>query len=173
VRRERLLARDLGGQLVELGDVPVPAALRDQPPARAEGAMQPLEEARVVGDPVENRVGERGVHLAVQLEVHKVGLEDRGPLRVEGLAGRLDHRRRRVDGHDAALRQPVEQQPGDAPAAAARVQHRLVALERQAVENDPRPLDLGVGDALVGGGVPVPRAHSAVVTGPERSRSCS
>ena len=49
---------------------------------------------------------------------------------------------------------------------------QVVALERQPVEHRARPLHLGIRDALVRRGVPV-AAHSAVVTGPGRSRSRS
>jgi hypothetical protein len=49
------------GDRVQRGDVPPPAALRDETPAVAERAPQRREERVVVGDPVERRRREDGV----------------------------------------------------------------------------------------------------------------
>ncbi len=81
----------------------------------------------------------------------------------------LDHRGRAVDGDHPAPRQALDQQPGDPAAAAAGVEHDLVAGQRQPVEDRPRPLFVRDRDAVVAARVPVAgrRVHqSAVVTGP-------
>ena len=57
--------------------------------------------------------------------------------------------------------QPLEQQRGDAAAAAAGVEHRLVALQLEPLEDLPRPLLLGIGDAVIGRGVPVARSRGS------------
>ncbi len=92
---------------------------------------------------------------------------------IERLARVLDHRLGRVHRHDVAARQPVEQKLRDVARAAAGVEDGLVAAQRQALEHALRPLELRRGDAVVRRRVPRTRHASAVVTGPERSRSAS
>ena len=71
----------------------VPAELADEPPALLEGAKNPRRRAFRLQHPVQHRVGENRVELAIELEV--VGADD---ARVEAAATcGFDHLRRRVD----------------------------------------------------------------------------
>jgi hypothetical protein len=161
------------GDLAQLRDVSAPAALGDEAPTGSEGGVEAREEGVVVGDPVEDCIRERRVDRLIELELDQVGADHLGPL-AERRPGALDHRRRGVDRHYAASWKPLEQHAGDPSAAAAGVEHGLVASQVEAIEHRAGHLDLRVGEAVVGRRVPVPdAAHSAVVTGPRRSRSRS
>ena len=69
----------------------------------------------------------------------------------------LDHRGRAVDGDHCAAREPLDQRRGDAAGAAAGVEHALVAAQLEPVEHLAAHRLQRRGDALVGGGVPIPR----------------
>ena len=87
-----------------------------------------------------------------------------------------DHVGDGVDGDHAPARQALEQQPRHAARAAAGVEHRLVAAQLEAVEDGLRHLDLRGrrrGGRSRRSSRAARRAHSAVVTGPPRSRSAS
>jgi 3-isopropylmalate/(R)-2-methylmalate dehydratase large subunit len=88
----------------------------------------------------------------------------------QALAGLRDHGLVGVDADD--LDPALEQELGDATAPAAGVEHAHPRLEAGPLEDLARPGLLRVGDPIVGLGVPA-RHDSAVVTGPERSRSRS
>ena len=62
-----------------------------------------------------------------------------------------------------AVRQPLQQHRGHRAGPAARVQHRLVAGQRQPREHVARPALLDVGDAVVAGGVPGARRHGGIL----------
>jgi hypothetical protein len=131
------------------------------------------EEGVVIGNPVEDRVREDGVYRLVEHEVDEVRLDHLGPVAERVSRGR-DHGRGRIDRDHPAVREPVEQHLRDTATAAAGVEHRLVPLEFQPVQDRTGPGDLRIRHAVVGGRVPIPRPdagrHSAVVTGPVRSR---
>ena len=110
----------------------------------------------------------------VQAQLREVGLAHVGGGPRELCPRLLDHLRVGVDGDHAPAREAVEQQPRHAAGAAAGVEDRLVAAQLEAVEHRLGHRDLRAGDAVIGVRVPAaPGAHSAVVTGPERSRSRS
>ena len=142
-------------------DVARPAALGDDPAARAERRGQALEEPVVVGDPVEGGGREDRVDGLVQLQLEQVG-DEHLDARAEPLPRLLDHRGRAVDGDDVAARQPLHSaavtRPVPQPASSTRSSpSQLEAVEHLAPHRLQRR-----GDALVGGGVPIPRpfAHS-------------
>jgi hypothetical protein len=139
--------------------------------------VQAGEQSVVVTDPVKRRVGEGRVHRLRKLERDEVLAQDRGAV-AERLAGMLDHRRGDVDRVHPAARHPVGELRRHPPGAAAGVEHDLVAGQLEPVELLACPAELNVGDAVIRRGVPVAcwarrAAHSAVVTGPGRSRSRS
>src|SRR5262249_40177243 len=85
----------------------------------------------------------------------------------------LDHLLGAVDPDQAALRKALEQLFGHATGADAGVDHRLARLRLEALEHLETPAKLGLGDLVIGFGVPPSRpavhrlrAHSEVVTGP-------
>ena len=105
-------------------------------------------------DPLAAQV-ERGQVADAQLQVR--------PLPQTG-TGRLDHRRGAVDPDHPAVRQTLQQGGGDAAGAAAGVQHRLVAREREPVQYRQAHALHGRGDAVVGRAVPVAcRGHGLYV----------
>lgn len=140
------------------------------------------EERVVVLDPVEGRVGEDDVDRLRKPQLDQVLAKDRRAL-AEALARVRGHRGCNVDAVDASLGDAAHELGRNATRTAARVEHDLVAPECVSVELLERPLELRIGDAVVGGGVPIPGRpqvliavggrHSAVVTGPRRSRSRS
>ena len=139
------------------GDVSVPAALRDEQPARPERREEPFEEPVVVEDPVERRRREDRVDALAELEVEQVGLPHVGTVAEEG-SSLLDHSGVRVDCDHPAPRQALHEVGGDAPRAAAGVEHRLVAGELEAVEHGEAHRLHRAGDAVVALGIPV-EAH--------------
>ena len=80
----------------------------------------------------------------------------------EPLARRLDHRRRAVDGHHLAARQPLDQRRGHPAGAAAGVEHPLVAAQVEPVEHLPPHRLQRRRHPLVGRRVPVARRHTTV-----------
>ncbi len=119
-------------------------------------------------------VGERGVDGLGELEVDQVLAED-GRTITKRRARVLDHRRRRVYRVHAPAWYSVREQGGDAARPAPRVEYGLIAAQLQPLELLEGPAELRVADPVIRGRVPVARpprpcAHSAVVTGPERSR---
>jgi hypothetical protein len=157
---------------MEALDVAGAPALRHEPAARAQGGEQALEQAGVVGDPVEHRVREHRVHRPVELELGEVCTQDDRAV-AERRPGVLDHRRGRIHRDQASGGQALEEQPGHPARAAAGVENGFVAPQRQPLQQLPGPLDLRLRDSIVGCGVPVARAQIIVVTGPARSRSAS
>ena len=120
---------------------------------------------------MEGGVGEHCVDRSVEVEVEQVEIAQLDPLAEVGelLARKLDHRRGRVDADHPAPRQALGQQPRHPAAAAAGVEHGLAALQLEPLEHLPPPLELRVGNAMVGRCVPVD-GHSEVVTGPRSAR---
>lgn len=139
-------------------DVAASAALGQQAPAGFEVALKGSEQRVVVGDPVQRGVGEDHVHRLGQRQLRQV-LADGHSAIADRLLGVGDHRWRRVDGVHRAVRNAPRQLQGDLAAAAAGIEHHLVAVELQAVELLGRPALLGSRDPVIGGGVPVARAH--------------
>ena len=174
MRDEGFLASDVIGDPAKFVDVPQAPALRDQPAPRTESPVHRSEQRVVVVDPVERRVREDDVRRFRDSHLDEV-LAEHGGAVAESLTRMLGHRGGHVDRVDPATWYPVCEQRRDAAGAAAGIDHHLVAIEHEALELLERPVQLDVGDAVVAGGVPVPRrgAHSAVVTGPGRSRSRS
>jgi hypothetical protein len=121
LRRERV-----GGRL-HARDVAVAAALGAQPAAGAQGAGERGEQRVVVGDPVEDGVGERRVKLRRQAQVRQVLVEHVDAVGRERRAGMLDHARVGVGGNDPPVGQAIEERGGDPAAPAAGVEHGLVA----------------------------------------------
>ena len=142
--------------LLDRRDVAGAAALGDEPAARLEGRVQPREQARVVEDPVERRRREDRVDGLLQLELEQVRLADVDRRR-QLVARALDHRPRAVDRDHAPAREALEQQPRHAARPAARVEHRLVAVEEEPVEHVGPHRGHRRRQALVGRGVPVAR----------------
>ena len=140
----------------------------------------------MVGDPVENRAGEHRVHWLVEHELCEVCPEDGGAFG-KRLARVLHHGQRLVHRHHVAAGKALEEHRRRAARTAAGVEHGLVALEVQPVEDLLGHRHLWLRDAVVGGRVPLaghdPRAGGAcepsfslarsVVTGPIRWRSAS
>ncbi len=77
--------------------------------------------------------------------------------RGQAVAGGVDHRRRTVERHDVATRQPGREELGDAARPAPGVEHAFVADQRQPIEDDRTPAGHRVGDPVVGHGIPVAR----------------
>ena len=162
---------------LEGGDVALAAALGDQLPAGLQRGVQAANRRVVVGDPVEDRVREHGVDRLVELERGEIatGTPSRG--RGQRLARLRHHRGRAVDGDHAAARQAVQQHarsraPLPQPASSTVSSPRSV----EPLEHSRGPLRLRGGHAVVGAARPSRAAvapHSAVVTGPDRSRSRS
>ena len=126
------------------------------PPPR-DDVQANVVEPRRVADTADHGIEEGGV----------VGFVQPGEVRTEA-------DRRRVDRDHVPVRQALEQHPRDAAGAAAGVEHRLVAAQLEPVEDLARHRLLRSRDAVVRLGVPIAhRQASAVVTGPERSRSRS
>src|SRR4051812_28398222 len=169
VPRERVLGPGLIRRLEEALDVAGATVLRLQLTAGLERGVQELEEPRVVRDPMEDGVREGGIDGLWHGQLEQVLLQD-GRAVAEGLPRVLDHRRSGIDGdHVVAF---LEQQLGHPPAAAAGVEYEASGLH--APQHLRRPLLVHIRYAVVGTGVPVAGlAHSAVVTGPGRSRSRS
>ena len=173
VALELVRGGDLIGEYPERVDVPAASALGHELAAGLDRGVQAREQAVVIVDPVKRRVGERCVDRLGKLELDEVLAQDRRSV-AERLLRVLGHRRRHVDPVHAAVRHPVGQQCGHPARAAAGVEHDIVVLQLEAVELLERPSQLDVRDAVIRRRVPVARgAHSAVVTGPERSRSRS
>jgi hypothetical protein len=101
-------------------------ARRVEPTAGRQRGEQAGEQRVVVGDPVEDGVGEDGVDARVELERCEVRGEHRRAI-TQQLAGRNDHRGRAVHGDDMTARQAVEQLDRHPARPTAGVEHRLVA----------------------------------------------
>ena len=74
----------------------------------------------------------------------------------------LDHRRRAVDGHHLAARQPLDQRRRHPPGAAAGVEHPLVAAQLEPVEHVPPHRLQRRRHPLIRRRVPVTRRHTFV-----------
>ena len=140
-----------------------PHCATSRPPGRQDGG-EVREQRVVVGDPVEGRGRQDRVDRPVDRQrAAEVGDDVLDPVaeRREPVARGLDHRRRPVERDDATARQALGEQLGHPAAAAAGIEDALVAVERQAVEDDRAPARHRVGDPVVGPGVPV-AGHGAV-----------
>ncbi len=96
--------------------------------------MQAAKEQLVIGDPVKRGGRQDRVDGLVQLQLQQIRSAD---VRVgaQPLAGGSDHRLGHVHRDHPSARQPLHQRLGDPARAAAGVEHRLVAGERQPVEH--------------------------------------
>ena len=90
-------------------------------------------------------------------QLHARAFRPRGCEALEPPAGSFDHRRRHVHRDHPAAREALEQRFGDAPRAAARIEHELIASQRQAREHAAPELLHRGGDAVVARSVPCPR----------------
>ena len=138
--------------------LPTPPHCATSQPAGPEHGRQVREQRVVVGDPVERGGRQDGVdRLGQRQRLTEVGDDVLDPIaeRRQPVARRLDHRRRGVERDHPPAREAFGQQLGDPSAPAARVEDPFVAVERQAIEDDPAPARLRVGDPVVGPGVPV------------------
>jgi len=147
----------VGEHLLDPGHVAEPAALGDQPATRSQHGGQVPEEGVVVGYPVERGRREDRVDRAEAQRLGQIALHELHPV-AEGRQspGRLDqHGRGGVHRDHPSTGQALQQLLGHPTAAAAGVEHRLVALQRQPVQHGPAPPGLGIGDPVVGGAVPV------------------
>jgi hypothetical protein len=145
-------------------DVADAAALRDEPAARTQNGRQVPEQRVVVGDPMEGGRREDRIDVAVDAErLSEVGDDILDPAAEGGkpLACRLDHRRRPVQRDDPPTGESACQQLGHPAAPAAGIEHALVAVEWQAIEDRGAPARLRIGDTIVGPRVPVARRHVA------------
>ena len=116
------------------------------------------EQRIVIGHPVERRGREDRVDLTVDRERRAEVRDDvLDPVAEAGEAParRLDHRRRAIERDDPTTRQSIGQLLGDAARPATGVEHALVAMEREAVQHRRAPAGHGIGDPVVGLGVPV------------------
>ena len=121
--------------------------------------MQGLEEAGVVGDPVEDGCGEDHVHLVWHVRVHiqEVHLEE-GDLVGKGAecaAGRVEHGWRVVGGDDVAAWQPLQQLGSHPPRATPSIEDHLIARELQPLQHRRPPGGMRLRHAVVATGVPV------------------
>ena len=84
---------------------------------------------------------------------------------LEAPPGLVEHRRRAVQGDDATVGEALEEHLGHPAAAAAGVEDAFVALQSldQPLDDRRAPARLGIGDGVVGPGVPVARrrGHAA------------
>jgi hypothetical protein len=117
------------------------------------------KQAILIEDPVKDGVREHRIDGLVEVELGEIRAPHRGALGGQRMAGVLDHLLRGVDRDHAPARQPLQQAPCDSPRTAARIEHGLVAAQRQAVEHILGPGLLDAGAALVGSGVPGAGAH--------------
>ena len=119
--------------------------------------MQAAEHRRVVGNPVKDSVAEDPIHLVRQRKLLQAGLHKLNPLAEAGepLPCLLQHLRRGIQRHHRARRHPAQQLFGQPPAAAPCVQHPLAALQRQRLQHSHPPLELRVGEIVVGRRVPI------------------
>jgi hypothetical protein len=149
-------------------DVAAATALCGEAATGLEHGGEMAEQRVVVEDPVERGRREDGVdrraHRQRRGEVGKDEL-DAVAVCLEAPACFVEHRRRRVERHDVAVQELVEELLRDPPGTAAGVQHSLVAAERQAGQNGGSPASLGGGNAVVRGGIPFGGHGHSVPTG--------
>ncbi len=156
LRRE--LAGDAIDRLADAGDVPLSPALDLEPSAVVQGPRQHRPQALVIAYPVQRGGGDDRVHLPVQPQLEHVTAEHLGPP-AEPRPRQLDHLRRGVECQHPSLGDQVGQQLGDAPGAAADVEHGGVRGEAlETLQDRRRPFELGLADAVVRTGVPGGRA---------------
>ena len=175
---EALVALQRLERALPLGDVALAPALRLEHAARAQSREQARRTAaRGRGSSGRWRWRRSRRPARSSSSVEQVGDAQLDPVAELGqvLAGVLDHRRRGVDADHPALGQALAEQPRHPAAAAAGVEHGLVAAQVEPGEHLAPPLLLRVGDLVVGRARPSrpgrSPAHSAVVTGPRSARA--
>ena len=138
-----------------------PHCATSRPPGPQDRGQVP-EQRLVVRHPVERRRRQDRVDARVADRQRRSQVRDHVAHAVaepgEPLAGRLDHRGRPVERHDPAARQALDQPLRDPARAAAGVEHRLVAPQRQPVQHVGAPAGHRVRDAVVGRARPSPSA---------------
>jgi hypothetical protein len=144
--------------------LPIAAALRDELRAWAEHRADPRKQGVVVEDVVKGRGRDGGVEPLLELELEQVRADHLDALAVEAVTCELDHRRRPVDGDDMAAWQPLEQHLRHPAAAAAGVEHRLVAPQFKTPDNARAPRLLGCRDGVVARGIPVSGGHGCTLS---------
>ena len=145
-------------------EVGAAAALRHQPPAGRQRGEQAAEQPIVIEHPVERRGAEDGVGAAGDRQRRGVGVDERDPAADAGAhrgARRGQHVGRLIDADGAPVRQPPGEQLGEPAGAAADVEHRLVAAQRQAIEDGLAPGELRARHPVVGRGVPLARRRTS------------
>ena len=119
--------------------------------------MQAAEHRRVVRNPVKDGVAENPIHLVRQFKILQAGLDKLNPFAKsrEPLPRLRQHLRRKIQRNHCARRQPAQQFFGQPPAAAPCVQHPLVASQFQSLQHGHSPLELRIGEIVVGHRIPV------------------
>ena len=166
----------IGAELLEhahyAGQVPGAAALRDEASTGPEHGGEIGEQRVVIGDPVEGRGRQDGVHGLVDRERgRQVGEHEPDPIaeRREPAPRGLEHRRRAVERDHGAVGEPFGDKRRDASRTAPGVQDGLVAAELEPVDDDRAPPEPRVGDRVVRLGVPLAR-HARDATARRTSR---
>jgi hypothetical protein len=174
-RREHLSGERIGAELLEhahhAGEVPGAAALPDEASTGPEHGREIGEQRVVIGDPVEGRGRQDGVHGLVDRErAHQVGEHEPDPIaeRREPAPRDLEHRCRAVERDHGAVGEPFGEERRDASRTAPGVQDGLVPVELEPVDHGRTPSELRVGDRVVGLGVPVAR-HGGNATAPSEA----
>ena len=136
-------------------DVPLSAALRLEPARRVAARRAGARTGRRArGSSGRSRSRTRRRPAAARLSSR------RSATRTSARGPRAARARATIAGETStAMTRPrgtrFEQLGGDAAGAAAGVEHRLVAAQLEPLEHRETPVELGRGDAVVGGGVPV------------------
>ena len=154
-----------------LATLPCSAALGDEPAAGPQRRVQAREERVVVEDPVEGRGREDQVDRLVELQLEQVGDEIVGPV-AERLARLLDHRLGAVDARSPGPRAGARPAASRDPArAAAGVEHVSSPRSSSRSSTSSAPLELRVGDPVVGLGVPLAGPGVHRIAGRSQRRS--
>jgi hypothetical protein len=145
------------GAVGDAGDVRAAAALGDEPAAGPEGIMKASKEGGMVLDPMEGGGAEDDVCRGLDGEFEQVGLYIAHTVAEAGAKvgfGLGEHIGGLIHGNDLPLGEAFEEQFGQAAGATPRVDDGFVATEGEAFENDLAPVDVWIGDLVIGGGIP-------------------
>ncbi len=83
--------------------------------------------------------------------------------RAQPPGGLVEHLLGTVEGDHMGVGQPIEDCLGHPSAAAAGVEHSRQPIGGEVIEEGRGPAGLGVGHAVIAGGIPLAGAHPAVV----------
>ena len=157
-------ARRRGGVTVSMLPAPPHWAVNAR---RVEHGREVREQPIVVGHPVERRRREDRVDRIDRDRVEQVVGQEGDPVGAEPFAGALDHRGEASSATTSPRGKSVAERGGDLSGAAPRVEHALVATERQPLEHLEAPAGHRDRQAVVGVGVPVVR-HAPRLAAPAR-----